>query len=63
MRKGSPFKLTILSCLTNGSRGYFPFSDAYVGGGYESATSPFGPTVADQLIEGQVNLLKSAIAK
>ena len=63
VRKDSPFKLTILSCLTNGSRGYFPFSDAYVGGGYESATSPFGPTVADQLIEGQVNLLKSAIAK
>ena len=53
----SPFTLTILSCLTNGSRGYFPFSDAYVGGGYESATSPFGPTVADDLIAGQLKLL------
>ena len=63
IKKDSPFKLTILSCLTNGSRGYFPFSDAYVGGGYESATSPFGPTVADQLIEGQLGLLKSIKAK
>ena len=57
VKEKSPFTLTILSCLTNGSRGYFPFSDAYVGGGYESATSPFGPTVADDLIAGQLKLL------
>ena len=56
IKKDSPFALTILSCLTNGSRGYFPFSDAYAGG-YESATSPFGPTVADDLIKGQLKLL------
>ena len=59
----SPFKLTILSCLTNGSRGYFPFSDSYIGGGYESATSPFAPEVADKLIEGQLGLLNSVHSK
>ena len=59
----SPFRLTILSCLTNGSRGYFPFSDSYVGGGYESATSPFAPEVADKLIEGQLGLLNSIHSK
>ena len=58
IRKDSPFKLTILSCLTNGSRGYFPFSDSYKQGGYESATSPFGPTVADDLIAGQLKQLR-----
>ena len=58
VKKNSPFTLTILSCLTNGSRGYFPFSDAYVGGGYESATSPFGPTVADDLIKGEAELMQ-----
>ena len=58
VKKNSPFTLTILSCLTNGSRGYFPFSDAYEGGGYESATSPFGPTVADDLIKGQGELMQ-----
>ena len=58
VRKGSPFKLTILSCLTNGSRGYFPFSDSYKQGGYEAATSPFGPTVADDLIVGQLKQLR-----
>ncbi|MBR2838679.1 MAG: hypothetical protein IKE55_07850 [Kiritimatiellae bacterium] len=63
VKKASPFRLTILSCLTNGSRGYFPFSDSYVGGGYESATSPFAPEVADKLIDGQLGLLKSLIGK
>jgi hypothetical protein len=58
IKKSSPFSMTMLSCLSNGSRGYFPFSDAYETGGYESATSPFGPTVADDLIAGQLKLLK-----
>ena len=57
IRKDSPFKLTILSCLTNGSRGYFPFSSSCKEDGYEAATSPFGPTVADDLIKGQLKLL------
>ena len=59
VRKASPFKLTILSCLTNGSRGYFPFSDSYKQGGYEAATSPFGPSVADDLIAGQLKQLRA----
>ena len=59
VKKSSPFTLTILSCLTNGSRGYFPFSDSFKEGGYEAATSPFGETVADDLIAGQTQLLKS----
>ena len=53
----SPFAMTMCMCLTNGSRGYFPFSDSYKEGGYESATSPFGPSVADDLIAGELRLL------
>ena len=63
IRKQSPFKLTLLACLTNGSRGYFPFSDSYKQGGYESATSPFGPSVADDLIAGELKLLKELRAR
>lgn len=59
VRKASPFTLTILSCLTNGSRGYFPFSASYKEDGYESASSPFGPSVADDLIKGETELLRS----
>ena len=57
IRKASPFKLTMLSCLSNGSRGYFPFSTSFKEDGYEAATSPFGPSVADDLIKGQLDLL------
>ena len=63
VKKASPFKLTLLSCLTNGSRGYFPFSDSYKQGGYESATSPFGPSVADDLIAGKLGQLKKLYAR
>ncbi len=59
VRKASPFRLTMLASITNGYRGYFPFSDSYAEGGYESATSPFGPSVADDLIAGATELLKS----
>ena len=59
VKKESPFTITLLTCLTNGSRGYVPFSDAYQTGGYESATSPFGPSVADDLIAGKLKLLNS----
>ena len=58
VRKASPFSMTILSCLTNGSRGYFPFSSSFKEDGYEAATSPFGPSVADDLIAGETALLK-----
>ena len=56
IRKASPFKLTMLSCITNGYIGYFPNAESFVQGGYESATSPFGPTVADDLIGGMSSL-------
>ena len=56
IKRRTPFRMTMLTCLTNDSLGYFPFSDSYRQGGYESATSPFGPSVADDLVEGQVKL-------
>ena len=57
VKKGSPFGMTVLACLANGDRGYFPFSDSYAEGGYEAESSPFGSSVADDLIAGQLRLL------
>ena len=34
VRTASPFKMTICTCLTNGSCGYFPMESAYAEGGY-----------------------------
>ena len=59
LKKKSPFKLSIFSCLTNGSRGYFPIASSYKEGGYESATSPFGPTVMSDLVGTELKLLGS----
>ena len=61
LKKQTPFRMSVFACLTNGSRGYFPFSDSYKQGGYESATSPFGPSVADDLIAGELALLKGLV--
>lgn len=58
VKKNSAFEMTIPSCCTNGYMGYFPFSDAYEQGGYESRSSPFGPSVARDLIDGQVAQLQ-----
>ena len=57
IKRRSPFKLTIPTCLTNGGLGYFPYSDDFKRGGYESAASPFAPSVVDVLIDGQLSLL------
>jgi len=57
VKKNAPFKMTMPSCLTNGSRGYFPVAESFKEDGYEAATSPFGPTVADDLTRGALDLL------
>ena len=67
LKAKSPFALTMSSCLTNGSRGYFPYFDkakesvCYDDGGYEFATSPFGETVAYDLIDGELRLLNALV--
>ncbi len=61
VKKASPFALTITACITNGYMGYFPFSDAYEQGGYESRSSDFGPSVAQDLIDGQLAQLKGLV--
>ena len=57
VKSASPFAVTFFSCLTNGSCGYFPVKSAYAEGGYEARSSVFGPSVADDLIAGQLKLM------
>lgn len=42
VKSASPFAVTLFSCLTNGSCGYFPIKSAYTEGGYEARSSIFG---------------------
>ena len=63
VKRRTPFRMTLLACLANGNFGYFPVSDSYAQGGYESATSPFGPSIADDLIAGQLALQRELFAE
>ena len=53
------WRLVIPCCLTNGSVGYFPSTDAYVEGGYEARGSSFKEGIAERLVENSVKLLDS----
>ena len=54
----SPFKMTLCTCLTNGSCGYFPVASAYEEGGYEARSSVFASTVAADIVAGHGALLR-----
>ena len=63
VKLASPFAVTLFSCLTNGSYGYFPMKSAYAEGGYEARSSIFGPSVADDLIIGGLSILKNLLKR
>ena len=57
VRERSPFGMTVCTCLTNGSCGYFPVASAYEEGGYEARSSVFAPSVASAIVAGLGRLL------
>lgn len=54
--ENSPFKNTILCCLTDSSGGYVPTSSAYDEGGYETKSSSLKPVSDDIIVEGMTKL-------
>jgi len=57
VRDRSPFRMTVCTCLTNGSCGYFPVASAYAEGGYEARSSIFASTVAADIVSGLADML------
>ena len=55
----SPFRTTIITCLTNGSEGYIPSTKAHHEGGYEGLSSRFKAPTGDKLVAAQVEQLKA----
>ena len=53
----SPFKETVLCCLTNSAGGYIPTRTAYSEGGYEARSSHLKPGGDDIIVDGMVELL------
>ena len=52
------WELVLPTCLTNGSRGYFPMRDSYDEGGYEARSSSYKAGVAETIIEKGVEILE-----
>ncbi len=54
---------TWVLCLTNGSSGYLPVSEAYFEGGYETSNSPFTPELEKILVNVALDGLKVLFEK
>ncbi len=53
----SPFRMTVFTCLTNGSEGYIASTKAHAEGGYEALSSRFAAPTGDRLVKAQLDQL------
>ena len=66
IKKGSPWKPTMVAELANGYSGYCPTAEAFKGGGYEVRTarsSYLAPGSGEQIVEASVKLLNQLAGK
>jgi len=57
VKERSPFRMTVFTCLTNGSEGYIPTTKSHSDGGYEALSSRFAAPTGDLLVEAEVGQL------
>jgi hypothetical protein len=57
IKKASPFPLTIVGELANGSIGYVPNRKAYAEGAYEVISARCGPGCGEALADAAIRLL------
>ena len=58
IKQAKGYKMICPTCLTNGSRGYFPMKDSYDEGGYEARSSTYKAGVAETIVEEAVKVLE-----
>ena len=59
VRERSPFPVTMVCCITNGSEGYYPTEEAYDQGGYEPAGCRFPKGIGEKLAEVGLDILRN----
>ena len=62
VKENSPFAMTIATCTTNGSWGYFATEEVYGFGGYEARSAKLACGVGERLRDALVNDLKAGFA-
>ena len=63
IKKRSPFRTTIITCLTNDSVGYIASTKAHADGGYEGLSSWLAAPTGDLLVDAQVKQLTTLKGK
>jgi hypothetical protein len=66
IKRGSPYRLTLVAELANGYAGYAPTAEAFKGGGYETRTarsSFLAPGAGERIVEASAQLLRRLAAK
>ena len=63
IKERSPFRATLVTCLTNGSEGYIPSTKAHSEGGYEGLSSRYAAATGDILVDAQIGQLKALKAE
>ena len=63
VRENSPFKVTFISSLTNGSIGYIPAAVSFPNGGYEVYSCRFRPGCGEEFATEMVRLLNECKSK
>ena len=58
IKNGSKMDMTICTCRTNGSTGYFPTRRAYAGGGYERDYTAFGPDCSESITAAALRMIE-----
>ncbi|MBO5066981.1 MAG: hypothetical protein J6C62_01095 [Clostridia bacterium] len=61
IKKAKEWQVVCHTCLTNGSRGYFPMKDSYDEGGYEARSSNYKAGVAEKIAKEAIKLLESLV--
>ena len=57
IKEESCMEMTVCSCCTNGSYGYFPTRRAFEGAGYEREYTPYGPNCTEKLADTALEIL------
>ena len=61
VKAGSPYRMTIFTCLTNGSFGYLPTAEGCTGDSYESNSTIFAPSAAERVVKAQLGIIRSLL--
>jgi len=57
VKRSSKYRMTIPTCITNGSYGYIPENSAYTEGGYEQRSSAYAAGIGEKLAAGILKVL------